>query len=448
MISIYGVLDTWYGERLNSSVAARSKDLPRDQAISLYEHIKEHSYSTLKIDEAPGTLRPLIHPWPIDRFEVQTLVGAAQTSVAILTGETGMFGIGERGAFRLSDGRQAAGLGIQVSLDWARAFTDQVNTICRMALYAHKVRMPIWPLLPSPPEDSDLWDAWLADVKFRLMLLATLRPLYDIGVLEVGAPVRRQEFVSVEEILSSMSSLEAKLGSDVQEAYLAIEVTGGPKNAVGVDEFVERLIGDAIAINRADWQLQQRSDLGGNLFPRTRAERAALEATLHKAVAPRDEDLLRSLLTVPVPDPQALIPAEIARLRAQEDAFENWRVTLTHALQSVLDIVPGDQWQTESRTRLTEQLSPEVQRLHGIIKHGRLGSMFADSIRNFIIGGVLFAGATTAAHGGAFLPGLAGGGATAVSGAAYDYLRRRSDVRRGKAMLDVFATFGLSDHLN
>jgi hypothetical protein len=74
--------------------------------------------------------------------------------------------------------------------------------------------------------------------------------------------------------------------------------------------------------------------------------------------------------------------------------------------------------------------------------------MFADSIRNFIIGGVLFAGATTAAHGGAFLPGLAGGGATAVSGAAYDYLRRRSDVRRGKAMLDVFATFGLSDHLN
>jgi hypothetical protein len=447
MISIYGVLDTWYGERLNSSVAARSKDLPLDQAVSLYEHIKEHSYSSLNTDEVPGSLRPLINPWLIDRFEVQALIGAAQTSVALLTGETGMFGIGESGAFRLPDGGQAAGLGIRARADWTRAFTDQVNTICRMALYAHRVRMPVWPLLPTPPKDSDLWDTWLADVKFRLMLLATLRPLYDIGVLEVGAPVRRQEFVSAQEILNSLRSLKTALGSDIQDAYLEIEVSGGPKNAVGVDQFVKRLIGNGITVHRAAWQLQQRSDLGGNLFPRTRSERAALEATLHEAVAPRDEDLLQSLLTVPVPEPQLLIPAEIARLRAQEDAFENWRMALTHALQSVLDIVPSDQWQTESRTRLTEQLSPEVQRLQRMTKHGRFGSMFVDSIRNFIIGGVLFAGATTAAHGGAFLPGLAGGGATAVSGAAYDYLRGRSDVRRGKAMLDVFTTFGLSDHL-
>ena len=148
--------------------------------------------------------------------------------------------------------------------------------------------------------------------------------------------------------------------------------------------------------------------------------------------------ILQSLVRVGVPTLEPPDWTDISTIREKSDQFFSWRTVLGEALRDATAMA-GEDDLSGVRALLSEQLTPEAERLRLEVERSSALSSVATGVTSFGISGI--GSALAGIVGGSPIPALVGSAGTGLVGGIQSHIRSRARRRASRALLAHYATF-------
>jgi tetratricopeptide (TPR) repeat protein len=434
--AFYAPLDDFFGETFGDDMIDRALEMPRTQLMTLRNTLENAMLPGISKTAGAFLLEPVVNPWPVDMDLLGLGIAGSTSALAIHLGVApAAMGLSSLGAYDMSTGVLIRPAGrLRVSVVAPDAVEYQMRIVRRLALYAKSVRMPVSEVLPAFPDSNDERQIrqWELNSHIRLAMLASLRPLADVGAVVLGS---WSDPGVVPTTAGPSSAKDFANYAKPPFVHISAELSGA-------DEFIEQLTFLSLTTMQVQWKLAAQVAVGGTTFFEGRLQKRLFRRALTGDL--RSSEHLHDLYRAVVPNPESLTTKLVADLRRSDEHFFALRRNLSSAVREMEGYLRDREWTAEGPALIRDYIASDLIQLNRSVSRSSALRDLAEAGSIGLTVGAM-GGVATMAAGGRFVEGAAHGVADGLLYSITDYIRGLIRGRGDRALLDVYAAISAAE---